>query len=74
MAPWPQYALNETTINTLIKLYLPGETQPVITGLWVVYGSYAFSLPIQDPYVHFSVYAAHVLPVSRLQLLLSNVR
>ena len=49
-----------------------GEKQPIITELWVVYGYYFFFLPIQDPYMQHILQAAHIQPLSRLQLLLSN--
>ena len=44
----------------------------ITAELWVVYGYYFFSLPIQDPCILHVLQAAHIQPVSRLQLLLSN--
>ena len=44
----------------------------MIAKLWVVYVYYLFFLPIQDPYNLHILQAAHMQPVSRLQLLLSN--
>ena len=71
IACW-RYALNETTLKTLIKL--PGWRKTthncrVMGSVWVLF----FFLPIQDPYIYLTHFpGTHIQPVSRLQLLLSN--
>ena len=48
---------------------MPEAKQPIIVEVWVVYGLYVFSLPIQDPYPLLIEYVVHKQPVSWLQLL-----
>ena len=55
-----------------VLFLLSAHTLPIIAALWVVYGCYFFFLPIQDLYILHILQAAHIQPVSRLQLPLSN--
>ena len=48
------------------------KKQPIIAELWVVYGYYFHSLPIQDPSITHILQATHMQSASRVQLLLSN--
>ena len=69
--PYRTYTPDRTTLKTLIKLQT-GDKKPIITESWAVYCHDFFCLRIQDPYILHILQAAHVQPVSLLQLLLSN--